>query len=35
MKKKPVKLPQKNIRNLGDKEPKMVKKKQPVKKGSK
>lgn len=35
MKKKTEKLPEKNIRNLGNKEPKMEKKKQPVKKGRK
>ncbi len=35
MKKKPKKLPEKNIRNLDNKEPKMEKKKQPVKKGRK
>lgn len=35
MKKKPKKLPEKNIRNLESKEPKMEKKKQPVKKGRK
>lgn len=35
MKKKPIKLPEKNIRNLDSKEPKMEKKKQPVKKGRK
>lgn len=36
MKKKAVKkLPEKNIRNMESKEPKMEKKKQPVKKGRK
>jgi len=31
----PKKLPEKNIRNMDSKEPKMEKKKQPVKKGRK
>lgn len=35
MKKKSKKLPEKTIRNLDSKEPKLVKKKQPVKKGRK
>lgn len=35
MKKKPKKLPEKNIRNLDSKEPKLEKKKAPVKKGRK
>ena len=35
MKKKVTKLPEKNIRNLGIKEPKLEKKKEPVKKGRK
>jgi len=35
MKKKPIKLPEKNIRNLDSKEPKLEKKKVPVKKGRK
>lgn len=35
MKKQPTKLPEKNIRNLDSKEPKLVKKKQPVNKGRK
>jgi len=35
MKKKPIKLPEKNIRNLDSKEPKFEKKKAPVKKGRK
>jgi hypothetical protein len=35
MKKDAKKMPEKNIRNLDSKEPKLVKKKKPVKKGSK
>lgn len=35
MKKKAVKLPEKNIRNLDSKEPKLMKKKAPAKKGRK
>lgn len=35
MKKQPKKIAEKNIRNLDSKEPKLVKKKQPVKKGRK
>jgi len=35
MKKQTQKIPEKNIRNLDSKEPKLEKKKQPVKKGRK